>query len=440
MVREGYKQSEVGVIPEDWEETDLSDIVEVIDGDRGTNYPGDGDFSPDGYCLFLSARNVTKDGFRFSECSFITEAKDRLLRKGKLSRKDVVLTTRGTVGNFAFFDDSIPYEAIRINSGMVLLRNKSEDLEHRFFYMILKSYLIQNQIERAVFGSAQPQLTVKGISEFRIPLPPIKEQRSIAQALSDIDGLIAALDKMIGKKRVIKTATMQQLLTCKKRLSGFGEGKGYKESAISLIPEDWEVRRLETVSSMSGRIGWQGLKYEEFTFNDIDPFLITGMNFKDGKIRWEEVYHIPEKRYQEAKNIQLEDGDILMTKDGTIGKLLYVEDIPFPRKASLNSHLLVFRPLNHSYDPKFLFYQLSSKQFSDYVELNKSGSTFFGITQQAVENYNAYLPSLEEQRAIASILSDMDAEIAALESRLAKTQAIKQGMMQELLTGKTRLV
>jgi type I restriction enzyme S subunit len=200
------------------------------------------------------------------------------------------------------------------------------------------------------------------------------------------------------------------------------------------------IKPLKTISSMSGRIGWQGLKQEEFTFNESDPFLITGMNFKDGKIRWKEVYHILEKRYQEDKKIQLKDGDILMTKDGTIGKLLYVEEIPFPGKASLNSHLLVFRPLNNAYEPKFLFYQLTSKQFADYVNLNKSGSTFFGITQEAVGNYATYLPPIKEQKAIAQVLSDMDTEIEALEQKRDKYKAIKQGMMQELLTGRTRLI
>lgn len=191
---------------------------------------------------------------------------------------------------------------------------------------------------------------------------------------------------------------------------------------------------------MAGRIGWQGLKQEEFTSNPDDPFLITGMNFKGGRIDWEEAYHLPWSRYEEAPNIQLKTADVLMTKDGTIGKLLYVEEIPYPGKASLNSHLLVLRPLNNEYVPKFLFYQLASKMFSDYVEVNKSGSTFFGITQEAVGNYKALLPPIEEQEAIANVLSDMDAEISALEARQAKMRQIKQGMMQELLTGKTRLV
>ena len=197
---------------------------------------------------------------------------------------------------------------------------------------------------------------------------------------------------------------------------------------------------LREVSFMKGRIGWQGLKQTEFTMNEEEPFLITGMNFKDGEIRWMEVYHIPYERYEIAKDIQLKANDVLMTKDGTIGKLLYVNDIPHPGKASLNSHLLVFRPIRNNYDPKFLYYQLSSKVFRDHIEVSKSGSTFFGLSQEAVGNYLFKFPKLEEQTKIATILSDMDADIAALENKLTKTQKIKQGMMQNLLTGHIRLV
>ena len=124
------------------------------------------------------------------------------------------------------------------------------------------------------------------------------------------------------------------------------------------IPEDWNLNKLSRLSYMKGRIGWQGLKQSEFTTNIDDPFLITGMNFKDGVIRWNEVYHISYARYEMAPEIQLKDNDVLITKDGTIGKLLFVNKIPYPYNASLNSHLLVFRPLNGSYYPKYLFYQL----------------------------------------------------------------------------------
>jgi type I restriction enzyme S subunit len=128
-----------------------------------------------------------------------------------------------------------------------------------------------------------------------------------------------------------------------------------------------------------------------------------------------------------------------MTKDGTIGKLLFVDQIPSPGKATLNSHLLLFRPRSNSYDPRFLYYQLGSSRFSAHIEENKSGTTFFGISQAAVGKYDLLLPPLEEQRAIGKALLDADREIAALESRLEAARAIKTGMMQKLLTGRTRL-
>ena len=129
-----------------------------------------------------------------------------------------------------------------------------------------------------------------------------------------------------------------------------------------------------------------------------------------------------------------------MTKDGTIGKVLYIDTIPSPGKASLNSHLLLFRPIGTSYNPKYLYYQLGSRRFTDFVELSKSGTTFFGLSQAAVAAYPVLLPPLVEQARIATVLSDVDAEIAAFEAQLAKARQLKQGMMQELLTGRIRLI
>jgi type I restriction enzyme, S subunit len=164
-VKPGYNQTEVGVIPE-WKLADLDTLASVIDGDRGTNYPSSDDFRDSGHCLFLNAGNVTKQGFRFAECAFITREKNDQLGKGKLKRDDIVLTTRGTVGNFAYFDATVPFQQMRINSGMVILRNESSALDTNFLYALLQSHSVQMQIERLSFGSAQPQLTVKGISSW----------------------------------------------------------------------------------------------------------------------------------------------------------------------------------------------------------------------------------------------------------------------------------
>jgi type I restriction enzyme S subunit len=212
--------------------------------------------------------------------------------------------------------------------------------------------------------------------------------------------------------------------------------KGYKQTEIGFIPNDWNLVYLKDISSLKGRIGWQGLKQEEFTMNSDQPFLITGMNFKDGEIRWDEVYHVPFDRYELAKEIQLRESDVLMTKDGTIGKMLYVSKIPSPGYATLNSHLLLFRPLKKSYFPKYLYYNFHSTYFKKFIEDNKSGTTFFGISQESVGKYLFILPPIKEQTAIATALSDTDAWINSLEQLLTKKHQIKQGAMQELLKAK----
>ena len=135
--------------------------VEIIDGDRGKNYPKQQEFLESGHCLFLNAGNVTSNGFDFSSSVFITSEKDQRLRKGKLSRGDVVLTTRGTVGNSAYFNQSVPYDHIRINSGMVILRAEDYALNPLYLYFFIRSKLFLSQVAALRTGSAQPQLPIR---------------------------------------------------------------------------------------------------------------------------------------------------------------------------------------------------------------------------------------------------------------------------------------
>lgn len=189
----------------------------------------------------------------------------------------------------------------------------------------------------------------------------------------------------------------------------------YKSSGIEWIgdiPEQWKTKRMRYIAYMKGRIGWQNLRADEFSFDQDLPYLITGMNFKEGKIRWDEVYHISEERYNEAPEIQLQEGDVLMTKDGTIGKLLLIENLP--GKTSLNSHLLVIRSKYGDFQPKYLYYQLDSILFKHYIELTKSGTTFFGISQESVSKYPMLLPPIAEQTAIADFLDEQTEQIDKL--------------------------
>ena len=196
----------------DWEEKTFSQAnIKVIDGDRGENYPNGSDFSDDGYCLFLNAKNVTKSGFVFNEVSFVTKQKDESLRKGKLIRSDLIITTRGTVGNIAYFDKKITYENIRINSGMVIIRNASSNIEPNYLYKYFYSPRFRKTLEQIAFGSAQPQLTVAEINKFKIDIPMLKEQSKIANFLTSIDEKITEAQTYLDTVKQYKQGLLQQM-------------------------------------------------------------------------------------------------------------------------------------------------------------------------------------------------------------------------------------
>ncbi len=196
---------------EDWEDTTFEKAkIHVIDGDRGNNYPKSENFYEQGFCLFLNAGNVTKDGFKFEEMQFIDEKRDSLLRKGKLEREDIIITTRGTVGNIAYFDNSIIYNNIRINSGMVIIRSKAAAIP-MYLTQFLTSSIFKEWVNKNVFGSAQPQLTVKLLKSIPIPLPEKKEQTKIANFLTAIDQKIDNVAEQIDHAKTWKKGLLQQM-------------------------------------------------------------------------------------------------------------------------------------------------------------------------------------------------------------------------------------
>lgn len=206
--------------------------------------------------------------------------------------------------------------------------------------------------------------------------------------------------------------------------------EGYRETEVGIIPMNWDVKSTKKTLYIKGRIGWRGLKKEEFTSEG--PYLITGVHFKKNKIDWNSCFHITEERYMESPEIMVEIGDVLFTKDGTIGKVAYIDYLP--DKASLNSHLLLLRVLHTNLDSKYLFYVLQSEHFKKYIDINKSGSTLVGLSQSSFEKYKFPVPKLVEQKKIVSILSSVDEAIEKTEAIIEQTEEVKKGLMQQLLT------
>lgn len=262
------------------------------------------------------------------------------------------------------------------------------------------------------------------IADMAIAIPPIPEQQKIAEALGDMDALIAEQDKLIAKKRLIKQGTMQQLLTGRTRLKGFNE--------------PWKTVSIGSDTYVKARIGWQGLTTNEY-LDDGKYHLVGGIDFKEGKVDWKHCFYISEWRFKQDTNIQLKAGDVLISKDGTIGKVAYINVLPKP--ATLNSGVFVIRSKKENFRQEYLALVFLSPLFQDFMNELVAGSTIQHLYQKDIVKFSFSVPSTtSEQQAIAAILTDMDNEISELEKKKAKYERLKQGMMQQLLTGRIRLV
>jgi type I restriction enzyme, S subunit len=406
QVPEGYKQTEVGVIPDAWIVQPLALVTSL---DVGYAFKSSWYQKHSGIPL-LRGENVGYGQVDWSDMRGLLEKKANPFLAYQLHPGDIVIgmdrtfTKSGTKISLLQEKDCPCLLVQRVGKFFPLKCGAS------FLWALLSFPKFQLSLQLEQKGMDIPHLSRSEILQPYIALPPTKvEQEAIAQALSDVDALIASLGKLIDKQRHLKTAAMQQLLTGKVRLPGFGEGKGYKQTEVGAIPEDWEVKRLcDVLKIRHGRS-----QHEIINSSGIYPILATG-----GEIG--------------RTNIPLySEPSVLIGRKGIIDTPKYM-DTPF-----WTVDTLFYSEIAKYTDPKFIFYKFNLIDWYSYNEASGVPS----LNAATIERIDQVFPtSKEEQCAIATVLSDMDTAIAALETRRAKTQAIKQGMMQELLTGRIRLV
>ncbi|MGU5717728.1 restriction endonuclease subunit S [Aeromonas taiwanensis] len=407
----GYKQTEVGVIPEDWDVCELQEAVEFLDGQRRPIKSGDRAKIAGIYPYYGASGIVdyVNDYIFDEQLILLGEDGENILSRNvplafKVSGK------------------------IWVNNHAHVLKPK-EDFHIGYLTELLESidYSLLNS------GTAQPKLNKQTCQKIKVIKPRHKEQTAIANVLSDSDALIDALEQLIAKKQAIKSATMQQLLTGRTRLPQFalredGTPKGTKPSELGEIPEDWEV----------GAIGDSCRTYSGGTPST------SNKNFYGGGIKWitssdlnQGVIHDVAGRITDAglngSSAKLvEAHTLLIALYGATAGVCAITRI----SAAINQAVLAIVPAEHN--SEYLFYWFTRHKEVIIETYTQGGQP--NLSGDIVRSIKLAFPPVNEQTAIATILSDMDAEIQALEQRLGKTLQIKQGMMQELLTGKTRLI
>lgn len=400
-VPQGYKRTEVGLIPEDWKVLRFGQVMSIRHGKNQTDVQSEnGDFP------------ILATGGQIGWASSYLWDKPSVLigRKGTIDKPRYIDTPFWTV-------DTLFYSEIM----------KDVDAKFIYYKFCMVDWRQYNE------ASGVPSLNASTIENVLATVPPKLEQTAIATALSDVDALINQLEQLIAKKQAIKTATMQQLLTGRTRLPQFalrddGTPKGYKASELGEIPEDWEVFSMFKLCDV--RDG----THDSPKYKDNGVPLVTSKNIIDNKLDLTEVSLISKEDAIEVnKRSKVDKGDIIMSMIGTVGSaVLLIEEPEFCIK-----NVALFKPMKILGD--FLIQLIESDVFQNYLKDSMDGGIQKFVSLGTLRNMSIAIPEQEEQTAIATILTDMDSDINSLQQRLTKTRQIKQGMMQELLTGKTRL-
>lgn len=432
----GYKQTEVGVMPEDWRLQRLGDLIDPFRDIRyGIVQPGK--YDPKGRYM-VRGQDYSKGWGDPSQFFRVTASVEEPFKNARIKTGDILITIVGAgTGRIAIVPRWLDGANLTQTTARLAI-DPSKALNSYCGY-VLSSWYGLRQVDNYIKGGAQPGLNCCDVGKFLIPLPPTKaEQEAIADALSDSDALIESLEQLIAKKRQLKQGTMQELLAGKRGLYGFANGTlGYKQTEVGLIPGNWDTPELgKILTSMQ-----LGGNYKNSERETNWPLIKMG-NLGRGSIKLDKLEFIDSTQGPLSRD-RLEIDDVIFNTRNTldlVGKVaIWRNELP---EAYFNSNIMRM---------KFEDRRVSSYRFMNYV-LNTSRSLkalrgiAIGTTSVAaiygrdLVKLKIPLPTKAEQEAIAEVLSNMDAEIAALESKLTKASQLKQGMIHSLLTGRIRLL
>lgn len=435
--------------------------IQLIDGDRGKNYPKHNDFMENGYCLFLSAKNVTKSGFQFQETAFINEIKDSQLRAGKLSYGDIILTTRGTVGNVAYYDSSNPYKNIRINSGMIIIRADEKLWNPKFLYFILTSGFLQEQIINLISGSAVPQLPARDIKKFILPVIGRNIQDKISNIISAFSDKISinidtnqTLEQMsqtlfkswfVDFDPVIDNAldagnpipeALQSRAELRQKVRNNADFKPLPADIRALFPAEFEETEL----------GWIPKNWHIRDFSDIAVLIKN--NIKSDDI-CDDIHYIG-LEHLERKHIFITSygngSDVSSNKSAfNKGDLLFGKLRPYFHKVAItpfsgicSTDILVFRAKEKFYKSLMAMYSFTD-EFVAYANLRSTGTRMPRAEAKDLLKYKIILPNKDILEKFELLLEDYWAKGQLNNNENDHLTALRDTLLPKLISGELSL-
>jgi type I restriction enzyme S subunit len=412
--------------------------LQIIDGDRGKNYPQQTDFINTGYCLFLNAGNVTGNGFVFNDTAFISKDKDCELRKGKLLRHDVVLTTRGTVGNVAYYGDDIKYENIRINSGMVIVRPNKMILHPYYLYIFMRSAFFKAQVKSLVTGSAQPQLPIRDINKINLYYFDYGTQLRIVNIIKSVDDRIDLLKETNTTLEAIAQAIFKSWFVDFDPVHAKQQGvecagidtatadlfpSSFVQSELGLIPEGWTVKGLDDIATYLN-----GLALQKFPPQNNESLPVI----KIAQLRKGDTDGADKAGTYIKPEYIVKDGDVLFSWSGTLEV-----DIWCGGDGALNQHL--FKVSSTSFS-KWFYYYWTKYYLAEFRRIAEGKATTMGHIQRAhLTNAKVLVPPVSLLKAMDNIFNPLVSKMISNAISMKTLASLRNTLLPRLMSGKLNL-
>lgn len=422
-VPDGYKRTKVGIVPDEWKETKLSNYLEVSN-DKNTNlkYGKNDVFSISGELGVVNQIELL--GRSYAGAS--------VAQYGIVCPNDIVYTKSPLKAN--------PYGIIKTNKsgkyGIVstlyaIFHCKDNVLPDYVQLYFDSNQNLNNYLYPIVNIGAKHDMKISDENSLmgNVVFPPLAEQKKIAEILATQDKIIELKERKIEELKKLKKYYLNKMFPKK--------GTNYPEVRFPGFTDPWEQRKLSEIATMHARIGWQNLRTSEF-LDSGNYMLITGTDFEDGAINFDTCHYVERERYEQDKHIQIKNGSILITKDGTLGKVAYVQGLSMP--ATLNAGVFNVEIKDETkVDNKYLFQYLKAPYLMDYVDKKATGGTIKHLNQNILVDFPVVMPLKQEQRLIGAYFNQLDNLITLHQRELDEEKKFKKSLMQLLLKGIVRV-
>ena len=423
-VKKGYKKTDIGIIPEDWDNEKIENSTTKV-GSGITPTGGMKIYQNEGR-PFVRSQNVGWGNLNLDDIVYISDKIHNAFNSTELKTNDILLNISGaSIGRCSVANQSLI--GGNVNQHVCIIRTVKDKLNPNFLKYIILSPIGQKQIDRFQAGGNREGLNFRHVRSILFPLPKRAEQETIVEALSDVDSLITSLDKLIIKKQNIKKGTMQFLLTGEKRLPGF--------------TGEWKEKRLGEIGECIRGVSYSGDIDLSSYDTDKTVRLLRSNNIQNNSINLDELQYVYQNKVKSIQYIKKNDIIICMANGS---KQLVGKSAIFTKKDSFSytfgAFMGCFRLNTSKAHPIFISNAFHISKFRAYIDILLSGSSINNLKPDDIHIIKIFYPKYKEQQAIAQVLNNMDFEIETLIKQRDKYIDIKQGMMQELLTGKTRLI